>query len=276
MLRTAALAALAALATALLGSWSGVLAARGIVRVDDAVALAAATGGTLVAAWYALTATALALAQLVELGRRVPRVARGLRAAVGVAGAPVLRRAAAVGVGAGLALAALPASAGTAGDDAVPHDLRPGIGSLASPAPTPSADAATDEPPAEPSPGPAEVRTAQPSAEPTTAPAPADRAPPAERARRETSLSTVAPVADDSARSAPATADTTDRSAHVVRPGDSLWSIARAHLGPQATDTEVAAEWPRWYATNRAVIGADPHLIHPGQHLLAPEPKEQR
>ena len=58
----------------------------------------------------------------------------------------------------------------------------------------------------------------------------------------------------------------------VVHRGDSLWSIARRHLGPGATDAEVAAVWPHWYATNRAVIGPDPDLLHPGQVLRAPEP----
>jgi nucleoid-associated protein YgaU len=57
----------------------------------------------------------------------------------------------------------------------------------------------------------------------------------------------------------------------VVRRGDSLWAIAARHLGPGATDAEVAAEWPRWYAANRATIGADPDLVLPGQVLRPPE-----
>jgi nucleoid-associated protein YgaU len=32
----------------------------------------------------------------------------------------------------------------------------------------------------------------------------------------------------------------------------------------------VAASWPRWYAANRRVIGADPDLILPGQILRPP------
>jgi nucleoid-associated protein YgaU len=55
-----------------------------------------------------------------------------------------------------------------------------------------------------------------------------------------------------------------------VRPGDSLWLIAAHRLGPTATDADVAVTWPRWYAANRAVIGADPDLIRPGQLLSAP------
>jgi len=56
----------------------------------------------------------------------------------------------------------------------------------------------------------------------------------------------------------------------TVRRGETLWSIAARHLGPEATDAQVAAEWPRWYAANRRVIGDDPALIHPGQQLVAP------
>jgi nucleoid-associated protein YgaU len=59
------------------------------------------------------------------------------------------------------------------------------------------------------------------------------------------------------------------RTVTVVR-GDSLWSIAARHLGPHATDQQVAREWPRWYAVNRRVIGSDPDLIRVGQVLTAP------
>jgi nucleoid-associated protein YgaU len=59
---------------------------------------------------------------------------------------------------------------------------------------------------------------------------------------------------------------------HMVRvqPGDSLWLIAAHRLGPAASDTQIAAEWPRWYAANRPVIGTDPSLIQPGDVLHAP------
>lgn len=64
---------------------------------------------------------------------------------------------------------------------------------------------------------------------------------------------------------------------HVtVRRGDSLWSIAARHLGPSATDAEIAHEWPRWYAANAALIGDDPDLIYPGQQLLPPHRKVLR
>jgi hypothetical protein len=58
----------------------------------------------------------------------------------------------------------------------------------------------------------------------------------------------------------------------VVRPGDSLWGIATAQLAPSGTPAQTAAAWPRWYAANRTVIGADPGLIKPGQRLAPPAP----
>lgn len=56
----------------------------------------------------------------------------------------------------------------------------------------------------------------------------------------------------------------------VVRAGDSLWRIAEAHLSPAASRTQVAAAWPAWYAANRALVGADPNIIRPGQLLARP------
>jgi hypothetical protein len=56
----------------------------------------------------------------------------------------------------------------------------------------------------------------------------------------------------------------------VVHRGDSLWSIVRRALGPEASDVEVARAWPRWYAANRATIGDDPGLLLPGQRLHRP------
>ncbi|WP_344553691.1 LysM peptidoglycan-binding domain-containing protein [Pseudokineococcus marinus] len=65
-----------------------------------------------------------------------------------------------------------------------------------------------------------------------------------------------------------ATADETG--AVVVVRGDTLWDIARRHLPPGADDAEVAAAWPAWYETNRAVVGDDPDRLLPGQRLVPP------
>lgn len=73
-------------------------------------------------------------------------------------------------------------------------------------------------------------------------------------------------VTGQDTRSAPTAAEV------VVRAGDSLWSLTARHLGPGATDAEVAATWPSWWQHNRAVIGDDPDLLLPGQTLAVPAP----
>jgi nucleoid-associated protein YgaU len=61
-----------------------------------------------------------------------------------------------------------------------------------------------------------------------------------------------------------------------VRRADTLWDIVRRHLGPDASEAEVALAWPHWYAANRATIGDDPDLLLPGQVLQAPHPTRDR
>lgn len=56
----------------------------------------------------------------------------------------------------------------------------------------------------------------------------------------------------------------------AVRRGDTLWTIAATHLGPDATDAEIARAWPRWYAVNADAIGEDPHHLLPGTLLTPP------
>lgn len=50
---------------------------------------------------------------------------------------------------------------------------------------------------------------------------------------------------------------------YVVKPGDTLWQIAKKELGDGARYREL-------YEWNRAVIGADPDIILPGQELVMP------
>ncbi|MDO5672191.1 MAG: LysM peptidoglycan-binding domain-containing protein [Actinomycetaceae bacterium] len=58
---------------------------------------------------------------------------------------------------------------------------------------------------------------------------------------------------------------------HTVKPGESLWSIAAAHLPEELrNDSTVAKEWPKWYAENQELIGSNPHMIYPGQKLRTP------
>lgn len=56
----------------------------------------------------------------------------------------------------------------------------------------------------------------------------------------------------------------------AVLAGDSLWNIVAGHLGPEATDVQIALEWPRWYEANKALIGQDPDVLLPGQVLVPP------
>jgi hypothetical protein len=56
----------------------------------------------------------------------------------------------------------------------------------------------------------------------------------------------------------------------TVMAGDTLWDIAARHLGPAASDVDVALHWPRWYEANRSQIGESPHVLLPGQILRAP------
>ena len=55
---------------------------------------------------------------------------------------------------------------------------------------------------------------------------------------------------------------------YVVRSGDSLWSIARAH---PAAGTDVETRWRAIWRHNRGVVGDDPDLIRPGQALRLPD-----
>jgi hypothetical protein len=56
----------------------------------------------------------------------------------------------------------------------------------------------------------------------------------------------------------------------TVRSGDTLWALAAAELGPGASAADVTDRWRLIYQRNRAVIGADPGLIRPGQLLRLP------
>jgi LysM domain len=56
----------------------------------------------------------------------------------------------------------------------------------------------------------------------------------------------------------------------VVRPGDTLWSIADAHLPSDATEADIAVAWPAWFRRNVGVLGDDPDLILTGTRLTVP------
>jgi resuscitation-promoting factor RpfA len=59
--------------------------------------------------------------------------------------------------------------------------------------------------------------------------------------------------------------------AHAVRPGDTLWAIAEANLPPRWRSAAIIDRyWRQVYDANRAAVGPDPDLIHPGTRLLVP------
>lgn len=62
----------------------------------------------------------------------------------------------------------------------------------------------------------------------------------------------------------------------IVRPGDSLWRIARDHLPADAGAATVTRTWRAIHAANRSLIGPDPDLIQPGTRLRLPTKEETR
>lgn len=76
--------------------------------------------------------------------------------------------------------------------------------------------------------------------------------------------------AEDRHHQAPTRADADAGETVTVRPGDTLWEIAAAELGPGATDWEIAEAWPRWHEANYDLIGEDPAQLHPGTVLERP------
>lgn len=53
-------------------------------------------------------------------------------------------------------------------------------------------------------------------------------------------------------------------STYTVKPGDSLWKIAKQLYG-------TGADWKKIYEANKDVIGGNPNLIYPGQTFTIPE-----
>ena len=70
---------------------------------------------------------------------------------------------------------------------------------------------------------------------------------------------------------APAPREAASTSVHVVRAGESLWSIAEDLLGPGASTEEIARAVERLWELNAERIGSgDPDLIVSGQRLVVP------
>lgn len=262
--RAACGAAVAATGAAGLGWWLTAAAAALLdaarspvpLSPEDAVALLAACLGLLLLLWLALGVLATVLSLLPG---RVGAAARRIADRV----APALsRRLAAVIVGASLGGALAPGTA-LAGRivpraDVVTTAVSPNFAPEAPAAP--ALPAATGGPGWGPAAEPVPDRVTAPDgvAARSAAPAPGwvpDR--PLVRRQPSPRLVATSPPREE-------------RPGVVVRRGDTLWAIARQHLGPGATDAEVAQEWPRWHQANQAVIGPDPDRLLPGMVLQAP------
>ncbi len=72
-------------------------------------------------------------------------------------------------------------------------------------------------------------------------------------------LKTGNPAEKPAAEPAAATGDK-----YTVKGGDSLSKIAKAHYGD-------AQKWHQIYDANKALIGDNPDMIHPGQELTLPK-----
>ncbi|MDU0312644.1 hypothetical protein RKE38_03030 [Phycicoccus sp. M110.8] len=249
-LATGALVAGSALETALVASaerqWEAVLAA-GPARPDEVVGAVLATAAVLLGAWLAVTTLTSLLAHLPgRVGRLLDAWSRSWSPAA-------VRRVAAVLVGASVSGVLAPGSA----VGAAPPSPSPGF-TVTAPATRPTA--APDQ-------GGAADRAALPgftvtgtrSARPESPAAAPGWVPQRPVVRPQAAPGLVA-----------GTPRRTSGAEVVVLRGDSLWSIVAHRLGPEATDAEVAGEWPRWYAANRSVIGDDPGVLLPGQVLHAP------
>jgi hypothetical protein len=122
-----------------------------------------------------------------------------------------------------------------------------------------------------PHPAPAPAATPPAPAWPVPSSTSAARTPPVwPVARSSAPPSPAASVPTTPPASAAPTRHASDPARVTVRPGDSLWAITARRLGSRATPARVAAEWPRWFAANHAVIGDDADLIRPGQELAPP------
>lgn len=215
------------------------------VGSPEALLALLAAVGVLGLAWLALGVVLEALA-------RVPGAVGAAAARASAALSPVVvRRVAAVVLGVGVGASGLGAGTAVAAPARVVGTAVAGAVSFG----TPSAPAASGGPAA------SAGSAGAPLPDPGWSPAPDPGwTPSAPTVRRQPDVSVVSgrgavPAVDDEV---------------VVHRGDSLWSIAARHLGPGATDAEVARAWPLWYAENHDVVGPDPDRLLPGQVLRVP------
>lgn len=237
---------LAATGGSMVRRWHASAARQQSLGFEDQLGIVANTVGLIVIVWWAMSFVIALAAALLERGGR----ARAGNAA-GKFTPGFMRRLAMAAVG--LQLLTAPLATASTGPAA------PGTAS-----PTPVASAAWTPEPVPGTPGPA-----RPTAEAATAPAAASGVP----AAAAPQWRPLGPAVDPG----PLTGHPLrlqqpgGGGAEVtVRPGDSLWALSAARLGPYASDVDIARDWPRIYQANRDIIGANPHLLRPGQVLRLP------
>lgn len=269
------------------GGWPAVLDARGQTP-DAVVSVLAAALGLLICVWLGLgTVTSLAAALLD--GRPGGHIWGWLARRT----APrVLRRAVVLAVGLALTGVVVPAVAAPLGPSGrvdpaaarlTDRDLDPSWLPTGGSLPAVTGTAPLGGPADRPATGRAGASAAAPGAPVTAAPtasAPITRGPGGPSAPGEqvaapsgsgnASASVPTPPSAGIPSGPGRTRAPADEPTVLVRRGDSLWALAARRLGPGASIAEIAAEWPRWYVVNRAVIGPDPDRLRPGQRLTPP------
>jgi LysM domain len=74
-----------------------------------------------------------------------------------------------------------------------------------------------------------------------------------------------------SATASPSQAMPSPRTTEVtIRPGDTLWHVARRQLPPDASPLAIDRAWRQWYSANADIIGDDPDVLNVGQRLRSP------
>jgi resuscitation-promoting factor RpfA len=220
----------------------------GVVSSDtlaQAVELPLVLVGTALAAWWGLSLLLLAaLCGVRTAGSESRTLLRWIHAV-----APAfVRRLTVVGVGAGLALSAVPAQAAETVPDLGWTSTVTTVGSA------PTDDGLTT----------GFTNPGADRSDPGPSPAPVDGP--------EETVSPVAVPVEEAATPAPSPpAPSPSHTPVVVQAGDSLWSVAASHLPDGATDAQIAEAWPRWYDANRDVVGDDPDLVRAGTVLVTPD-----
>ncbi|MDN4645584.1 LysM peptidoglycan-binding domain-containing protein [Arthrobacter sp. PsM3] len=240
--------------------WESSSARHQSVGFEDQIGMVANTAGLIVIVWWAMSFVIAVVAALLERCGKLRAAS-----AAGKFTPAFMRRLALSAVGLQLITAPL-ATASTLPDLAGMAFGTPAASAGWTPVQVPGG---TGAPP--PSPGPASGPGSGPG--PGPAPGTPPTAPPAAPAIANPQWQPLSPVVEPgplAGRSLRHQQPAGQGAEVTVRPGDSLWSLSAARLGPYASDVDIALDWPRVYEANRDTIGGNPHLLRPGQVLRLP------